>query len=142
MTSKEFITITVQKISDEGILLFPDNFLPPCETAPFKMPGQTLILGNEFFGSREVLTVDGSLFGHTESLSRAKYLVYAAGKKDREINIPVEDNDIEAVVKSYEKYLDTILKRVEKEYRSLLPEGKNANHVINEVFRLLNLKRL
>ncbi len=142
MTSKEFITTTVQKISDEGVPLFPDGFLPPCETRLFKMSGQTLILGNDFFGSREVLTVDGSLFCHTESFSMAKYLVYAAGKKAREINIPVEDNNIETTVKNYEKYLDTIMKRVEKEYRSLLPEGKNPNHVINEAFRLLNLKRL
>ena len=142
MTSKEFITKTVKQISDEGIHIFPDDFLPACEITTFKLPPQTLIMGNEFFGSREVLTTDGSLFCHVVSFARAKYLVYAAVKKNREIDIPVNDTDIETAVKSYEKYLDAILKKTEKDYRSLFPEDKNVNSVINEVFRLLNLKRL
>ncbi len=142
MTSKEFITKTVKKIADEGISLFPDDFLPACEITTFKLPPQTLIMGNDFFGSREVLTTGGNLFCHADSLSRAKYLVYAAFKKDREISMPVQDTDIETAVKNYEKYLDSILKRTEKEYRSLFPESKDANKVVNEVFRLLNLKRL
>ncbi len=142
MTPKEFITKTVGKISDEGVRIFPDDFLPPCETVPIKLPPQTLITGNEFFGSREVLTTGGSLFCHTESLARAKYLVYAAVKPNRDIDVPVKDRDIDSAVKDYEKYLDTILRQTEKEYRSIFPEDKDVKAVINEVFRLLNLKRL
>lgn len=142
MTSKEFITKTVKQITDEGVPVFPDDFLPPCETVPFKLPSQTLVLGNEFFGSREVLTTDGSLFCHSESLARAKYLVYASGRKNREINIPVNDDDIETAVKNYGKFLDSVLKKTEKEYRTAFPESKDVNTVTNEVFRMLNLKRL
>ena len=142
MTSKDFITKTVKVISAEGVSVFPDDFLLPCETVPVNLPPHTLILGNEFFGSREVITTGGSLFCHTETLSRAKYIVYAAGKNNREIDVPVKESDIEIIVKNYEKYLDTILKKTEKEYRSLFPEDKDVNSVVNEVFRLLNLIRL
>jgi hypothetical protein len=142
LTSKEFITKTVKQITNEGIPVFPDAFLPQCETVPFKLPSRTLILGNEFFGLREVLTSDGSLFCHSESLSRARYLVYASGIKDREVKIPINESDIEIAVKNYGKFLDSVLRKTEKEYRSLFPESKDANSVINEVFRILNLKRL
>ncbi len=142
MTSKEFITKTVKQISAGGVRIFPDDFPTAGKTVPVKLPPQTLILGSEFFGSREVLTTGGSLFCHAESLARAKYLVYAAARKNSEISIPVKDEDIESVVKKYEKYLDGILKETEKEYRSLFPEDRDVSPVVNEVFRLLNLKRL
>jgi hypothetical protein len=142
LTSKEFITKKLNEISQETIKNFPDDFLFPCNTNSITLPPQALIIGNEFFGSYEVLTIKGDPFRLTDSLLKAKYLVYSDMKKDREIKIPVDDINIEAIVKDYEKYLDMLLKRIEKDYKSLFPENKNVNNVVNEVFRLLNLKRL
>jgi hypothetical protein len=142
LTPKEFITKKIREISEEGIQNFPDDFLFPCETDTTTLPSGSLLIGNEFFGSYEVLTVNGDSFCHTDTLLKAKYYVYASRKKERNIKIPVNGKDIETVVKNYEKYLDKLLKQIENDYRSLNPEYKDVNSVVNEVFRLLNLKRL
>ncbi len=142
MTSKEFITKKIREISEEGIKKFPDDFLSACEITTVTLPSGSLFIGNEFFGSYEVLTGNGDSFCHTDTLFRAKYYVYAGRQKERNVVIPVEEKDIETVVKDYEKYLDKMLKQIEKDYKSLNPENKNVNSVVNEIFRLLNLIRV
>lgn len=142
MTSKEFITKEIKEISQEGVKIFPDDFLFPCDYNSLRLPPDALIIGNEFFGSYEVLTAKGDSFHHTDTLLKAKYLVYSGRQKDREIKIPEDEENIKTMVKNYEKYLDMILKQIEKDYKSSFPENKDFNNVVNEVFRLLNLNRL
>jgi len=142
LTSKEFITKEIKKISQEGVKIFPDDFLFPCDQNSLRLPPDELIIGNEFFGSYDVLTAKGDPFHHTDTLLKAKYLVYSGRQKDREIKIPGDEENIKTMVKNYEKYLDTILKQIEIDHRSSFPENKNVNKIVNEVFRLLNLKRL
>ena len=142
MTSREFILKKVKELSDERLKIFPDDFLISCDTNPFNLPSETLIMGNEFFGSYEILTADGSSICQAESLSKAKYIVYADKQQRKEIKIPVNEKDTSAAVKNYEKYLDDILRQMEKEYKTWFPEGKDMHSVINEIFRILNLKRL
>lgn len=142
MTSKEFIVKKIREISEKGIKKFPDDFLFACESDEIVLPSGSLFIGNEFFGSYEVLTVNGESFRHTDTLIKAKYYVYAGRHKDRNIKIPVRDRDLETVVKDYEKYLDKLLKEIENDYKSIYPENKDVNTVVNEVFRLLNLIRV
>lgn len=142
MTSKEFITQQTKEISGKGILKFPEDFLFPCDTEDIILPRDTLVIGNEFFGSYEVLTVNGESFCHTDTLIKAKFLVYAGRQKGREISLPVNAGDIEKIVKNYERYLDTILRNIEREYRAAFTEDKDVNNIVSEVFRLLNLNRL
>ena len=142
MTSKEFITKKIREISEKGIKKFPDDFLHPCETAEITLPTGYLSIGNEFFGSYEVLKVNGESFCHTDTLIKAKYYVYAGRMKERKIKIPVGEKDIETSVRNYEKYLDNLLKEIENDYISVNPDNKDVNSVVNEVFRLLNLIRV
>lgn len=142
MTPKEFISRQTKDISEKGILKFPEDFLFPCETEDIILPNDTLVMGNEFFGSYEVLTVKGESFCHTNTITKAKFLVYAGRRRGREISIPVSPEDIETIVKNYEKYLDTILRKIERDYRSTFDDDKDVNNIVSEVFRLLNLNRL
>lgn len=142
MTPKEFISRQTKDISENGILKFPDDFLFPCDTEDIILPHDTLIIGNEFFGSYEVLTVKGESFCHAHTVTHAKFLVYAGRQSRREISIPVNQEDIEKIVKDYEKYLDTILRKIERDYRSAFDDDKDVNNIVSEVFRLLNLNRL
>jgi len=142
LTSKEFIKNKLKELSGRGVKNFPDNFLFPCEVNEITLPPESLIIGNELFGNYEVITIKGHPFCHTDTLLKAKYIVYAGKQKDRKIKIPVNERDIEAAIKNYEKYLDTMLRETEKDYRKLFPENKDVNNIVNEVFRLLNLNRL
>ncbi len=142
MNSREFISLKIKQITDEGIKKFPEDFLFPCDLSSFTLPSETLVIGNEFFGSYEVITTRGASFCHTDTIIKAKYLVYAGRNKDREIKIPTDDKNVELVVRDYEKYLDQKLKQLEKDYRKLFPENKDAASAVNEVFRILNLNRL
>ncbi len=142
MTSKEFIAKKVKDIPAEGLKVFPDDFLISCEVTSLDLPQETLIIGNQFFGSYEVLTAKGSSFCQAESLTRAKYIVYAGKQKNKMIKIPLNEKDIETAVKNYEKYLDDLLRQIKKEYRVQFPDVKEIDPTINEIFRLLNLSRL
>jgi hypothetical protein len=142
LTPKEFISNKTKEISEKGIKIFPENFIFPCETNEISLPPETLVLGNEFFGSYEVLTVAGDSFCHTDTLYKAKYYVYAGRQKSRVFNIPLNEKDIEKVVRSYEQYLDGLLKHIESEYNSIFPENKDVSNIVSEVFRILNLNRL
>ena len=142
MTSVEFIKTKVKEITEAGLKSFPDDFLFPCSVKDTLLPGEILIIGNEFFGSFEVLTVKGDLFCYTDTLLNAKYLTYASVQKKQNISLPLNPEDTEQVVKSYEKYLDELLKSIGKDYNVSFPENKDINGIINEVFKRVNLKRL
>ena len=142
MTSKGFISKKVRDISSEGIKNFPDDFCISVETASVTLPSESLIIGNEFFGTFEVLAINGSSFCHADSLTKAKYLVYSARHKNRDIRIPINEKDIEAILNSYEKYLDSLIRQIEKEYNAEFAGDKEMHIVINKIFRMLNLTRL
>jgi hypothetical protein len=142
LTAKEFIAQQIEEISRQEVKIFPGDFLFSCETDSVTLPSAALIIGNEFFGGYEVLTIKGDLFLHTDTLLKAKYLVYSSRLKDRAIKIPLDIKYIEAIVKNYEAYLDTVLKSIEKDYKMSFPGSKDLNTISNEIFRLLNLKRL
>lgn len=142
MTPKEFISRKIEEISRQGVKIFPDDFLLPCETTGINLPSAALVIGNEFFGRYEVLATGGDLFLHTDTLIKAKYLVYSSRLKEREIKIPVDIQFIETIVKNYESYLDKMLKLIEKDYKVSFAGGKDLNIIANEIFRILNLKRL
>jgi hypothetical protein len=142
LTSKEFISKKVRDFSSKGLKIFPDDFYMPGEATSVVLPSETLIIGNEFFGTYEVLTINGNSFCYADSLSRAKYLVYSARQKNRDIRIPLNEKDIDVSLKSYEKYLDSLIRQIEKEYKAEFSDGKEVHSVVNKIFRMLNLTRL
>ena len=141
MTLKEFTAGMIKTLTAGGIKIFPDDFLSSIKTTPLNLPAESLIIGNEFFGSYEVMTASGNIFCHTDTLIRAKYIVYA-GRKNKDCHIPEDEKEIEATVRNYEKYLDDIMRKISGEYKIQIPEGKETTSAVKDVFRILNLIRL
>jgi len=138
---KEFITKTVEVLTKKGIKIFPDEFLSSVETKTISVPAKTLIMGEEFFGSYEILSADRKVVRQVSTYSEAKYLIYASRKKAAEINIPLTEDEIKQAVLQYEKYLDSIMKEIVSLYKKIFPEGKNSLFVMNEILMILNLVR-
>lgn len=141
MTEKEFILYFTSSISSEGIKKFPDDFLVAGETKELKLPGKTLIMGEEFFGKYEIITIDGTPVMQFDSHTEAKFIVYAGKTKPSSVSIPVSEKELKSAVTAYEKYLDSIVKQVEADFKMKCPDSKNLNSTINEIFRILNLVR-
>ncbi len=141
MTEKEFISGWTKKIGEAGIKNFPDDFITNFITEEIELPGKTLVLGQEFFGSHEILTIDGTPFLQLNSFVKAKYLIYSNRLKPKFIRIPTNESEIKSAVSDYENYLDNILKEIKVDYNTKFPDGKNSVASANEIFRILNLTR-
>ncbi len=141
MTEKEFTAGITASIKADGIKIFPGDFLPQVETKEITLPGKTLVMGEEFFGKFEIIAVDGTPVMQADSHVEAKYVLYAGKNKSFSIVIPISESDLKAAVAAYEKFLDSIVKRIEVEFKKKFPESKNLNSTINEIFRILNLVR-
>ncbi len=121
MTEKEFISQSVESISSEGIKKFPDDFIQPDECGQLKLPGKALVIGQEFFGAVEILTVDGTPVLQAKDHATAKYIIYANRLKPKFIKIPNEEKKIKTATADYEDYLDSLFKRIEKNYKNEFP---------------------
>ena len=141
MTEKDFISSWIEKIKAEGIKSFPDEFIDSKDFEEVALPGKTLIIGQEFFGSYEILSVDGSLVLHAENHTKAKFVIYANRMKPKKIKIPKGEKILKASVSSYEEYLDGFIKKIETDYRKNFPGIKNSGDVTNGILRILNLTR-
>ena len=141
MTEKEFISKWTASLSEMGIKTFPEDFGDNKSTEEIKLPGKTLVIGEEFFGNYEVLTVDGSAVFHAENQYKAKYIVYSSRKKTTSVKIPVKSEEIKTAVVEYENYLDSIIKKIKPDYKISFPGEKKSNDLTNEIFRVLSLNR-
>ena len=140
-TEKEFLAKTFETLKKKGIKIFPDEFLSSSATKNISVPAKILIMGEEFFGSYEILTADRKAVYQASTYSEAKYLIYASRKKTEEITIPLSEEEIKQTVLQYEKYLDSLMKEIVSLYKKNFPEGKNSLFVMNEILMILNLVR-
>jgi len=141
LTEKEFITITVESFNEKGIKIFPDEFSFSSETRSIAVSSKTMIMGEEFFGSYEILTADRKTVYQATNYNEAKFLIYASRKKSPEITIPLSEDEMKQSILRYEKYLDTLMKEIVSLYKTYSPEGKNSLSVMNEIMMILNLVR-
>ena len=141
MLEKEFISKWTASLSEKGIKTFPEDFWENKTSEEITLPGKTLVIGEEFFGNYEVLTVDGTAVLQVESQFKAKYIVYSSRKKNTSVKIPVKSEDIKTAVAKYENYLDSIIKEIEADYKKSFPGEKRSNDLTNEIFRVLSLNR-
>ena len=141
MKEKEFISKWTTSISENGIRKFPDDF--PVEGAfeNIELPGKSLVIGEEFFGNFEVLTIDGTAVLQADNQSKAKYIVYSSRNKITSLKIPKNPDDVKTSVSKYENYLDSIIKDIDADYKRTFPGEKRGNALVNEIFRVLNLNR-
>lgn len=141
LTEKEFIAKTVETLNKKGIKIFPDEFLSSSALKTISISAKVLIMGEEFFGSYEILSADRKVIYQASTYSQAKYLIYASRKKTAEINIPLSEEEIKQSVLQYEKYLDSLMKEIVSIYKKNFPEGKNSLFIMNEILMILNLVR-
>ncbi len=141
MTEKEFISSRAKQLMDEGIKNFPADFGEPGDAFELELPSKTLVMGEEFFGSFEILTIDGNPVHQSPSHEEAKYIIYANRPRPASVKIPKDKPALKMLLSSYEDYLDSLIKNIEKDYLEVFPDGKNANFVSSEIFRILSLAR-
>lgn len=141
MTDKDFINKWSKLLSEEGIKKFPDDFTELIDCIKIELPKQTLIPGKEFFGSFEVLTASGEVVYQANDFYEVKFIVYAGRNRSGQINLPASKDKIKSATKKYELYLDSLLSRVETDYKKDFPDGKNFPTVSNKIFTSLNLIR-
>lgn len=141
MSEKDFINNWTTLLSTEGIKKFPDDFSEVKDFILLEVPKQTLMLGKEFFGTYEVLTTSGESVYQVNDLNEAKYIIYSGRNRSGKILLPVSKDDITSTVKKYEVYVDSILSRIEKDFKQQFTESKNFPIVSNEIFKVLNLIR-
>ena len=139
-TDKEFINSWAKKHS-ASIKNFPDAFLDGVEAAETIMPGTRLNLGQEMFGSYEVVDNKGNTFRMVNSAIEAKYFIYASRLKASKVLVPIELPALNKAVSEYEKYIDTMIKSIRKAYSEEIPDGKNPNDAVNQIFFQLDLVR-
>jgi hypothetical protein len=141
MSEKEFVKSCILQIPEFILKKFPAEFIGNATTRKMKMPGRSLILGSELFGTYEIINAEGSVEFHVPSLAEAKYILYANRTHSKEIEIPIDEVEVEKAVKNYEKHLDSILTTIEEDFKRHLPKSKGFHRVSNQVFKSLNLIR-
>lgn len=142
MDQKEFISSIISKLISDGIKNFPADFIKGDNHKELELPGKTLLIGEEFFGKYEIITSDGKSVLHAENYLLAKFIIYSNRNTPRLILVPSDENEVKRSILIYENYLDSLIRNVESDYRRFLPEEKNSNLIVNEIFRQLNLVRL
>lgn len=141
MTLKDFEKKWFINIKDGLLMNFPADFIDEKECDEIKMPGRSLIIGPELFGSYELLDIDGQSHFQTDSLHRAKYILYANRLKPVKILIPKSNDSIQKSVRSYEKHLDSILKEMQVDYNAIFKDPDKFLSVSKNVFNSLMLRR-
>ncbi len=141
MTEKEFISDRISGLSSKGVKNFPDDFSDIKDYKEITLPGRTLLLGQEFFGKFEILSVNGSLVYQADNYDEAKYIIYANRLRPKSIIIPVSQTEIRNINSKYEKYIDSVMREIESDFKLRFPASKNLNSAVNEILRVLNLVR-
>jgi len=142
VTEKEFTAETVEHYLGKGINVIPADFVETTFVEVLDIPKKTLILGEELFGSFEIITTDGSQVLLTDDLMKGKFIVYASCNANGLIEIPQDKKMIEDAVEKYENYIDFILIEIQKDFETGFPGSENNLDVVNEIFKKLNLIRI
>ncbi len=141
MKEKEFVKYWIDKLKGKELKNFPDDFIDPNSIIEIELPGKTLVLGPELFGSYELLDAVGETLLQIESLAKAKYILYANRLKPRKLKLPTDEVKLSSAVKAYERHLDSLVQSMGNGYRSKFPNGKHFFEISNQVFNSLNLQR-
>lgn len=142
MDEKNFISRWIKTLNDESIKNFSTDFFAACNCFNYNLPGKALLIGKEFFGEYELISAEGLEVFRVDSYERAKFFIYANRSKPKILSVPIENSFIKDMTTKYERYLDSIIKRIKQDYRSYFLTSKNFTEVINQIYNHLNLVRL
>ena len=141
MTEKEFISRFIKKHSND-LKNFPEEFINLESTKELTIPVETLLLGNELFGSYEIIKTDGTPVLQVDSIQKAKYINYARRKRSGTIRIPKDESLIIQAVEKYDAYLDSLLQEITEEFKYIFPDSQKIHSATSEIFKKLNLVRI
>ncbi len=142
MNEKDFITSWVLLLKEEKLKSFPADFTIDAQYENVSFNEKRILIGKEFFGEYELINIEGKEVLRVDSYVKAKYFVYANRNQPTVISIPTSSDAVKQMTAAYEKYLDSILKRINIDYIKKFPGMKNSAEVINRIFDHLNLIRL
>lgn len=140
MTEHQFVKKWIEKITNDLLTKFPDDYIKELETESFELPGKSFSIASELFGQYELLDINGNKVIQTEDHYLAKYLLYSNRTKPKSVSIPIENEEIKNAVKQYEKLLDTIIKQLLDNIKVVLPTEDNMK-LSNQIFNMINLNR-
>lgn len=142
MDEKEFVTFWVLKLKEEKIKSFPQDFAVDTKCESFTLNGKRILAGQVFFGEYELIDAEGEEILRVESYEKVKYFIYANRNQPKTLSVPTNNLIIKEMISAYEKYLDSILKRIDQDFRHMFPTLKNSSEIINRILDHLNLIRL
>jgi len=119
---------------------FPKDFIGGLDCESIRMPEKILLLGEQFFGFYQLCDTNGELYFQEEELSKAKYIAYCSILKSDSISIPLNINDINTVVRAYEKHLDSMIISIKNEVANAQLKTKD-DEIVRQIFNTLNLIR-
>ena len=140
MNEQQFIKKWEEKIENDLLIKFPDDYIKEINTDNFKLPGRSFSITSELFGQYELMDIDENRVIQTEDYYLVKFLLYANRTKPNSVSIPIEREEVKATVKEYEKLLDSIIKDVMENIKVVLPNSDPLK-LSNQIFNLINLKR-
>ncbi len=140
MTEKEFGQKWIEKIRTE-LKSFPEDFAGDYEFEEIALPGKVLFLNPPFFGSYQITDENGNAIVSTDDHFKAKYVLYANRSRPLQLKIPREELHVYEAIRDYEKYLDALLREMEKEFKQFFPNSKGFKRTSIQVFNSLNLVR-
>jgi hypothetical protein len=141
MTEKEFAQNWIDKIREE-LKTFPNDFMGFADYEIISLPEKLLFLPPPFFNNYQITDEAGETYISTDDHFKAKYILYANRTKPAQLKIPLRDLHIYETVRDYEKYLDSFLKEMEKDFKQTFPNSKGFKRISIQVFNSLNLTRL
>ncbi len=141
MSKKLFVDSWVNKIQTAGIKQFPFYFIDNSQLEIIPIPVKTLVIGQEFFGSYEILTTEGEPVYHASNLDEAKFIVYSSRERNGKAYLPKDKSIIKNLINNYNAYLDNILTQIKIDYQKSFPDEKDIHSITNDIFQKLNLIR-
>jgi len=138
---REFEKKWIRKIEKELLKKFPEEFIVISDTKIIELPQKALLIGSEFFGNYEVVDSEGNCVFSFDNIYKAKYVLYANRFKPKLIHIPNDEKKIVSAVKEYERLLDSILREIERDFKTEFPESKFFMRTSANIFLALNLQR-
>jgi hypothetical protein len=140
MTEKEFSEKWIEKIKGE-LKNFPGDFVHADEFDTVSLPGKVLFLNPPLFGSYQLTDESGETFYSTDDMFRAKYVYYSNRIKPAEVLVPKNELQVYEAVRDYERYLDGLLKEIEKDFKQEFQKQKGLKIISAQIFSALNLIR-
>lgn len=140
MTEKDFAAKWTELIKGE-LKNFPEDFIGKDDCEEILLPGKILFLPSPLFNCYQIIDDTGETIYSTDDHFKAKYVIYANRTKPVKIKIPVSELRVYEIVRDYEKYLDSILKEIETDFKISFPASKGFKRISAQIFNSLNLVR-